>query len=273
MSYASFAPLVSLVCAAMLQTARSDDLPFPAQAEHVRGSRLYLFLQDAAGSKGLIKAAGEAIPVEALASNFTEHMRISEDVPTVAKQIDTDSDGRFSEDEFLTFVEPKLAKIWAIDEFNDADLDNSTTLTYEEWQDSPMHEMQVENLEHSVQFFKRLSTDSNDVLSKDQYAAASKDSFTFIDGLISADNKISLKELRKFATYLSSQHLDQVDLPIAVTTVFNKADKSGKGFLTRAEWATVNHGMDYSGDIEPSTDDDSTEDPDDNKSIDRIEGL
>merc|ERR1712159_718966 len=95
--------------------------------------------------------------------------------------MDTNNDSEVDKEEFLQFVDPKLAAIWAASEFEQLDRDNSTTCSKDEFRMSSVHNMQVDpTVMSELGAFHMIDADGDGELSEQEYTSSATDLFSFI---------------------------------------------------------------------------------------------
>jgi len=174
--------------------------------------------------------------------NFTEHLHSDDSAEEIVKKMDASGDGTVDEEEFLRFVDPQLAKIWAISEFQNSDRDNSTTLEELEWKGCPQYTMQVDDTDGAThaESFKTVDSNSDGSISEVEYVRAARDLYSFIAGgakvgaTTSADDTISRDNFMAYGKFGTTTHWNQ-----AAEDLFNFADVDKDGVLTRVEFCRI----------------------------------
>jgi len=165
-----------------------------------------------------------------LPSNFTKHLQLSGEVSEIARQMDTSKDGKIQDEEFLAFCDPKLAVIWSVDDFRDADYNNDTKLNTTEFDDS-----KYLRANHSL-VFADMDKDRSGGISVEEYAMLATDEFTMIDG--NGDGKVTKEEWVKYAEF--RQQDGYVAKP-GLAQEFEQMDSNKDGSISRVEQHTYNY--------------------------------
>ena len=94
------------------------------------------------------------IALNQLPSNLSAHLHFKQSNAEVANTIDTDQNRQIGLEEFLSFVDPRLAQIWAQQEWRHTDRDHSTALSLKEFKTSAVANLQTKK--HTNTEFKKL---------------------------------------------------------------------------------------------------------------------